>query len=173
MRGACASQLRPLLCLVQLQEEERAGHEVLESTADQLCQEAHIARQRLQRLAGLCGHNLAQLDPAEVRHHFADPPAPPPPSFPSFRVALHALSRQRTGVPKGLRCSSAPTISGRLVWTQSCAACFRWFEPEDESCSMPPLPSSYPLRRGPRCRSIVQTPKDAELIDNAFGCIRC
>ncbi|KAK9865721.1 hypothetical protein WJX84_004504 [Apatococcus fuscideae] len=50
---------------LELQEEERAGAEALETTADQLSQEAHIARQRLQRLAGLCGHNLAQLDPAE------------------------------------------------------------------------------------------------------------
>ena len=50
----------------QLQEEERAGAEALEATADQLSQEAHTARQRLQRLAGLCGHNLAKLDPAEV-----------------------------------------------------------------------------------------------------------
>ncbi|KAK9860443.1 hypothetical protein WJX84_001872 [Apatococcus fuscideae] len=50
---------------LELQEEERAVVEALEAAADQLSQEAHIARQRLQRLAGLCGHNLAQLDPAE------------------------------------------------------------------------------------------------------------
>ena len=57
----------------QLQEEERSVAEALEATADGLSQEAHIARQRLQRLAGLCGHNLAQLDPAEVRPYSCQP----------------------------------------------------------------------------------------------------